>query len=272
MEYKAGLSDRNGDQILNHSREVGKSEIASHLANVDRKSEAIKNLTAEMELQFKCPSCQKQADPDCPNCLTNELEALVEKALEMDNDQITGCLLAMKSTLIKPPTGDVLIGTRVKHIKGKRVVIKKIKPAEKLFNQIWRSSSQIYKGKVTWGMWRSIVEVEALNRDLADIDIGKILSVIAERVNKEHPEASVDEDAEPEPEIILNEDEEEFKLDKPKSGFTAKNAPSDVRKKVVSMRKNGMAFYQIEKELGLRKVRGMTAHRIYSREVGKKAG
>jgi hypothetical protein len=255
--------------------EYDKTEVERYLKDVDFKADVVKNLTAEMELQFKCPACQKEPTPNCPNCLTNELEALVEKALEMEDNQITGCLLAMKSTLITPPTGDVVVGTRIKRVKGKRIVVKDIKPAEKLFNQLWRNSSQIYKGNVTWGMWRSIVEVEALNREIADIDINKVLSVIAARVKNEHPEAAM-EDAEPEPEIILVNDEAEvsepFKIDKPKSGFTATTAPTAVRKKVVSLRKTGMPFYQIEKELGLREVRGMTAHRIYSREVGKKAG
>lgn len=206
------------------------------------RSEVVQQLTTEMESSFKDKGLDEQ------------LSTLVDKALEMNNDQVRGALLAMKSPLVKP-TGKI-------NIQGKFV------PAEKIHKQIKFRSDEIYQGNITMGMWRRVVEVEALNREIADIDISKLLSVIATRVTEEHePEQETEEE-----EVILAKDDAEPKLDRPREGFTAKNAPNSLRKKVVSLRKNGMAFYQIEKELGLREVRGMTAHRIYSREVGKKAG
>lgn len=204
------------------------------------RSEVVQQLTVEMESSFKDKGLDEQ------------LSTLVDKALEMDDDQVRGALLAMKSPLVKP-TGNI-------NIQGKFV------PAEKIHKQIKFRSDEIYKGNITMGMWRRVIEVEALNREIADIDISTLLSVIATRVTEEHEPESVTE----EEEIILVKDDAEPKLDRPRTGFTAKNAPTSIRKKVVAMRKKGLAFYQIEKELGLREVRGMTAHRIYSREVGKK--
>jgi len=187
--------------------------------------------------------------------LDEQLSTLVDKALEMDNEQVRGALLALKSPLVKP-TGKI-------NIQGKFV------PAEKIHKQIKFRSDEIYQGNITMGMWRRVIEVEALNREIADIDLNKILSVIATRVTEEHAQETETEEEEI---ILAKDDAEELVKLEPKEGFTAKNAPTALRKKVVSLRKKGMAFYQIEKELGLREVRGMTAHRIYSREVGKKAG
>lgn len=208
------------------------------------KTEVVQQLTSEMEAEFKGKG------------LEDQLDSLVNRALEMNDDQVRGALIAMKSPIV--------IVTGKININGKFFDAKEIQ--DKLS---WRTE-ETYKDDVPMGMWRRIVEVEALNREIADVDLDTVLKTIAKKVSAEHGEQ--------EPELELDFDLTQPDEPQPKrkrrsnTGFTAKDAPKDVRKKVVILRKKGMAFHKIEGQLGLRQVRGMTAYRIYRAQVKARKG
>ncbi len=240
--------------------EYNQSEIKTFVQTEDLKTEIINNMTSEMELSFLCPECRKSKEnkekptPNCPSCITSALSTLVDKALDMSDDQVLGALHAMKSRIIKPPTGDVLIPKKVKLPNGDVVIKQEVVPAEDLFNDIHCDLEATYKtlhnGVVTMRMWRRIVEIEALNRDIAEIDLNKVLSVIANRVQEEHPEPEPKEQK-----FILTQDEPEEEPEttvvQVAEAITKKKVTPELMKKCVELRKKGLSFQAIEKTLGI---------------------
>jgi hypothetical protein len=188
--------------------------------------------------------------------LHEELEQLVDKAIEMTDDQVKGALLVMRSPLIVP-SGRVRNVFRVKNENGH---IDEFVDIAEIQERLSWDPNAAYNGEVPMGLWRRVVEVEAMNRDLADIDMEKIMTVIASKA-ADIPIVVEDPISESDSEI----QELHASVSRPANGFTAKDAPSDVRRKVVELRNQGLAFHEIEKQLGLRQVRGMTAHRIFNK-------
>jgi len=167
--------------------------------------------------------------------ISHRLDGLVQQALDMTDGQIRGVLVANVSPIVIPK-----------------------QPPEK---KISFSPKEPYKGLVPIGLWRRVCELEAIHRGLADVDLASVLNALSKRVASDEPEY-------PDyPELDPEEPKQKAKAKKTKRGLTAKNAPAKIRKKVISLRKKGLSFAGIEKQLGLRQVRGMTAHRIYTQEL-----
>ena len=236
----------------------------------------IQELTKEMEESFKSRG------------LFEQLRKLVGKAIEMTDEEVKRGLAVMKSPLVVV-TGSVANVFNMRDDMGK---IPERIPAARLQEKIWFVPTAAYKGKVNMSMWRRIVELEALNREIADVDLSKVMAVLSKKTSElvviEEPPLPEEPEPEPEPEPELIEEETQAlnreiadvdlsKVKKtselvvieepplPVEGYTAKTAPKELWKKVVALRNSGMAFYRIEQELGLRQSRGNTAQRIYNK-------
>jgi len=209
----------------------------------------IKELTSELEKSFK------------EKGLFDELRKLVNDALEMTDEQVKNLLLAFRSPLVIP-SGQV---QNVMNRKNEDGTVDERIDVAKLQSEISWCPTAIFHGNVTMGMWRRVVEIEALNRDLADINLSKVMSAIANRV------ADIPIDVP----IPVEEDEVDAEIQKekvvkavelaPPTGFTTKTIPDCLRKKVIELHNQGVAWHRIEKELGLKQNRGMTATYIYNK-------
>ena len=201
-------------------------------------------LISEMETRFK------------EKGLFNELNALVDKAVEMTDSQVEGALLVMRSPLIIP-TGTIPNVMDLKNEDGS--VDKRIEVARAQAELPWDPNAA-FNGKVLMGMWRRVVEVEALNRGLADVSLQKVMSVLSKRVVELPILVETSEVASEASEVASDEPQK-------KAGYTTKNIPDALRKKVVELRDQGMVWHSIETALGLRQNRGMTATYIYKKAM-----
>lgn len=206
---------------------------------------SIQELTREMEESFELKGLHEQ------------LREMVKKALRMTDEQVRGALAVMRSPL-------VVVKGRTRNVFGLKDEdgeVPEFIEAVRLQENITYDPNAIHADGVPTSLWRRVVELEALNRELAEVDLSKVMTVIAQKAH-----------------ALIQGDEQDADLDQADedqaektcvvawpSGFTAKNAPKKLRVMVVKLRNGGMAFHEIEKQLGLRQVRGMTAHRIYTK-------
>ena len=212
----------------------------------------IKELTSELEKSFK------------EKGLFDELRKLVNDALEMTDEQVKNLLLAFRSPLVIP-SGQV---QNVMNRKNEDGTVDERIDVAKLQSEISWCPTAIFHGNVTMGMWRRVVEIEALNRDLADVNLSMVMSAIANRVADIPIDVPI-----PVEEEVMDEVDAEIQKEKvvkavelaPPTGFTTKTIPDCLRKKVIELHNQGVAWHRIEKELGLKQNRGMTATYIYNK-------